>query len=165
VIDWGQHVDIPRQVLVDLINGTPAPLPESRPQRGSSRPAAWARQPAMVVPVVLDGTTVVQAPGQMDRYRESRAATKDQRRVLRVLYPTCAIPGCRTPFAATDIHHVTEWWPTGLTNLDNLLPVCAYHHHKIHDDGWKLKLHADRTLQVTFPDGSQMSTGPPARAP
>lgn len=178
-VDWGMPVDIPRQVLIDLINGTPADSPAgssdepdssgSAGDGGSGSPrggraAAWEQPPATIVPVILNGCTVLHAPGRLDRYREVRSATREQRRVLRALYPTCAIPGCKASFSRTDIHHIAEWWANGMTNLDNLLPLCPYHHHKVHDEGWKLKLHPDRTLEITFPDGSQMSTGPPARS-
>jgi hypothetical protein len=47
--------------------------------------------------------------------------------------------------------------------LDNLLPVCAHHHSKIHDDGWVVELGANRELTVRFPDGTIRNTGPPTR--
>jgi predicted restriction endonuclease len=56
------------------------------------------------------------------------------------------------------------WWRHGgLTDLDNLLPLCSRHHHKVHDDGWHLALGPERQLTVTFPDGSVKNTGPPSR--
>jgi len=171
MVDWGLPVEIPNEVLIAMLAGPSKGETTSdtdAPANRRARSAAWARSPGTtvaVVPVVLDGTNVIQAPGGMDHHRETRSATRDQRRVLRALYPTCAIPDCRASFARTDIHHVKEWWPDGLTNLDNLLPLCPYHHHKVHDDGWTLQLHPDRTLTIRFPDGSQMTTGPPSRGP
>ena len=77
--------------------------------------------------------------------------------------PTCVIPGCETGFALCDIHHVIWWERFGLTNLDNLAPLCSRHHHNIHDDGWTLTLHRDRSVTVQLPDGRTLNNGPPTR--
>ena len=65
--------------------------------------------------------------------------------------------------AAPSLHHVIWWYHDGLTDLDNLLPICVQHHHNIHHDGWLLTLTPDRTLTITLPDGTIMTTGPPKR--
>jgi hypothetical protein len=44
-----------------------------------------------------------------------------------------------------------------------LLPVCQQHHDKIHNNGWHLHLAPNRTLTITLPDGTIMTTGPPKR--
>jgi hypothetical protein len=66
-------------------------------------------------------------------------------------------------YSRTKLHHVHWWRHGGLTNLDNLLPVCEAHHQNIHHSGWILTLTADRTLTITLPDGTTMTTGPPPR--
>jgi len=169
VVDWGLPVEIPNEVLIAMLSEPPtAATGDDAQAKPAARSAAWSRSPVLtvsVVPLVFDGRNLLPAPGRLDRQRETRSATRDQRRVLRALYPTCAIPDCKAPFGRTDIHHVKEWWPDGLTNLDNLLPLCPHHHHKVHDDGWTRELHHDRTLVIRFPDGSQMTTGPPSRGP
>ncbi|HQZ36850.1 MAG TPA: HNH endonuclease signature motif containing protein, partial [Ilumatobacteraceae bacterium] len=63
----------------------------------------------------------------------------------------------------TKIHHVHWWRRGGCTDLDNLLPLCSKHHHLVHEGGWALALQPDRTLIITLPDGTVMSTGPPVR--
>ena len=46
--------------------------------------------------------------------------------------------------------------------LANLLPVCTKHHHAAHDGGWHLHLNPrNRTLTITYADGSVQTTGPP----
>jgi len=56
------------------------------------------------------------------------------------------------------------WWERGgFTDLANLLPLCCWHHHAIHDRGWQLTLTENRELTITYPDGSTQSTGPPRR--
>jgi predicted restriction endonuclease len=106
---------------------------------------------------------VIHAPGQLNLGRTNRLANAAQRRVLRAIYPGCAIPGCSTRFDYCKIHHVVWWRHGGPTDLANLLPICVRHHSCVHDRGWTLQLESDRTLIVTRPDGIQMTTGPPSR--
>ncbi|MFZ9481813.1 MAG: HNH endonuclease signature motif containing protein [Ilumatobacteraceae bacterium] len=95
--------------------------------------------------------------------RRQRLASRDQRRALRVLYPTCAL--CDTAFENCEIHHLHPWEHGGATDIDNLLPLCVKHHHLAHEGGWHLQLQADRTLRVTRPGGIVTDHGPPtARA-
>jgi hypothetical protein len=68
---------------------------------------------------------------------------------------------CDTPFEHTQIHHVTWYTLDGLTNIDNLLPLCGRHHHLVHEGGWTLHLAADRTLTITRPDGHTSTHCPP----
>lgn len=128
-VDWGLPVEIPHRVLHDL----------------------WGV--ADVVPVVVRNGIVLHAPGQLDLGRTTRLANRAQRRALRALYPTCAIPGCEVRFRHCKIHHVVWWRHGGRTDLHNLLPLCQRHHTTVHRDGWELHLGVDRTLTVRPPDG------------
>jgi hypothetical protein len=141
VIDWGLPVELPVDVLRRL----------------------WPE--ALIHPVVVAGGIVVHAPGELNLGRSTRLANRAQRRTLRGLYPTCALPDCPVRYDACDIHHVTWWEPPhdGPTDLDNLLPTCNRHHHAIHDRHWQLKLTPDRTLTITYPDGHTETTRPPMR--
>ena len=103
-------------------------------------------------------------PADLDLGRRQRLASAAQRRVLRALYPRCAIPGCEVRFSRLRMHHVWWWEHGGPTDLDNLLPICSRHHTAVHERGWQLKLLPERTLEITFPDGETMTTGPPRRA-
>jgi hypothetical protein len=119
----------------------------------------------VVHPVVVAGGVVVHAVGELNLGRTTRLANRTQRRVLRALYPTCALPSCSVRFDHCDIHHVI-WWESperGRTDLENLLPVCDRHHHAVHERGWQLKLTPDRELAVTYPDGRTETTRPPMR--
>jgi hypothetical protein len=136
-VDWGLDVDIPTSVAVDL-----------------------ARR-ARVRTIILDDNEVVSAPGRLHLGRSSRVANAAQRRLLRVWYPTCAVPNCPVRYDHTKAHHVIWWRCGGTTDIDNLLPLCERHHHRVHDDGWQLHLAANRTLTITYPDGTTCTTGPP----
>jgi hypothetical protein len=139
VLDWGLPVELPDHVLLEL----------------------YPR--AVVHPVIVRGGVVLHAPGRLDLGRTTRVANAAQRRVLRALYPSCAIPSCEVRFHHCEVHHVVWWRHGGSTDLANLLPLCVRHHGRVHDDGWQLSLSGERQLVVTLPDGTRLTTGPPRR--
>ena len=138
-VDWGLPVEIPWSVLVELFGD------------------------ADVYPVIVRNGVVLYAPGQLDLGRSTRLANRAQRRALRALYATCGIPGCGTSFDRCKIHHVIWWRHGGLTDLENLLPLCVHHHTRVHRDGWVITLGPGRTLTLRLPDGTVHNTGPPGR--
>ncbi|MEO7397983.1 MAG: HNH endonuclease signature motif containing protein, partial [Ilumatobacteraceae bacterium] len=93
--------------------------------------------------------------------RITRLATRQQRRALRAMYKTCAIPECTVASRSCQPHHIWFWRNGGPTDLDNLIPLCSKHHHCVHEGGWHLVLASDRSLTITFPDGSTQRAGPP----
>ncbi|HSB85490.1 MAG TPA: HNH endonuclease [Ilumatobacteraceae bacterium] len=98
--------------------------------------------------------------------RARRLASPDQVRALRAMYQCCAIPGCPTRFDKTQIHHVKFFGKhNGGTDIDDELPLCHQHHHRVHEGGWQLTLDQHRNLTITYPDGTTMTTGPPRRRP
>ena len=77
------------------------------------------------------------------------------------MYRTCGHPDCTVRFADCEIHHVIAWiHQHGPTNLANLLPLCNQHHHLVHDAGWHLTLHPDRTITLQRPDHTVAYHGP-----
>jgi hypothetical protein len=111
--------------------------------------------------VVVRNGVVLHAPGILNLGRTTRLANRAQRRALRGWYATCAIPGCAVHYDRCVLHHVIWWRNDGRTDLENLLPVCTRHHHKIHDAGWEVTLGPNRELTIRFPDGTIQTTGPP----
>jgi hypothetical protein len=55
----------------------------------------------------------------------TRLATPEQRRALRAMYRTCAVPGCCVAWDSVVIHHLKYYRNRGPTDIDNLLPRCA----------------------------------------
>jgi hypothetical protein len=139
-VDWGLPVEPPLQVLLDTF------------------------ERADVHGVVVRNGVVLHAPGELDLGRTTRLANRAQRRALRALYATCAVPGCAARYDNCTTHHILWWRNGGRTDLCNLPPLCSKHHHLAHQGGWKLQLGANRTLTITLPDGTTMTTGPPTRA-
>ena len=79
----------------------------------------------------------------------------------------CVFPGCDTPPAACQVHHLKPRASGGLTKLGNLVLLCAFHHLiAVHQWGWTLTLHAHGTTTAVSPDGTRTlhSHGPPHRA-
>jgi hypothetical protein len=114
--------------------------------------------------VVVRNGVVRNAPGELNLGRTTRLANRAQRRALRGLYRTCAIPGCAVHYDRCKLHHVIWWRNQGRTDLNNLLPVCAVHHGRIHNDNWVIELGPNRELTLTLPDGTTHATGPPGRS-
>ena len=140
VVDWGIPVEVPHRVLADLMHD------------------------GVVHTVIVRNGVVLHAPGNLDLGRSTRLASPAQRRALRALYATCAIPGCSVRYDRCKLHHIIWWRNGGRTDLANLLPVCPRHHTKIHDGGWDIELGPNRQLTIRFPDGTIHNTGPPKRA-
>jgi hypothetical protein len=144
--------------------GVPGPAIEfSIPVEMPRRVLAELAGQADVIGVVVRNGVVLYAPGELNLGRSTRLANRPQRRALRALYRCCAIPGCSTAYDRCKLHHLIWWRHGGRTDLDNLLPVCAVHHAKIHNDGWVVELGPNRELTLTLPDGQVRSTGPPSR--
>ena len=66
--------------------------------------------------------------------RSRRVFSSAQRKALTVAAGgRCQYPGCRTPAPFLEAHHA-DWWHRdgGLTDIDNGIMLCSYHHHLIH---------------------------------
>ena len=105
-----------------------------------------------IVPIMLvDGVAI-------NVGRDYRLANRAQRRALRAMYRSCGFGTCETPFNRCEIHHVVWWELGGKTDLANLIPLCARHHHLVHELGWRLELAPDRQLTIRQPDGTLYAT-------
>ena len=82
---------------------------------------------AGLLPAVLDGTSQV-----LDLGRTQRLFTEAQRTALATRHTTCAAEGCDRPYAWCELHHRHPWSQGGTTNLRDAIPLCGYHHRRIH---------------------------------
>ncbi len=93
---------------------------------------------AGILPVVLGG------PGHiLDMGRQERFFTEHQRTALATIYETCAAADCDRPYAWSELHHEDPWSKGGLTDLDRAVPLCGYHHRKMHDPGYHHQITRD----------------------
>jgi hypothetical protein len=90
---------------------------------------------ATMVPLILDEHGVVTSLG-----RSTRLFTSQQRKLLAARDGGCRWPGCTRPPAHTDAHHVLSWLDGGLTDVDNGLLLCRFHHRLLHEGGTTLKV-------------------------
>jgi hypothetical protein len=149
-------------VIVDadtLIDGAYHPGSVCETSSGSVLPPETVRRlccQGRIIPIVVD-----QHGNPFQMGRQIRTANRDQRRALRAIYRTCAFDGCDIDIDRCEMHHVTFWEHGGTTDLANLVPICAHHHHLVHEAGWTLHLAPDRTLTITRPHGTVWATTTP----
>lgn len=83
-----------------------------------------------------------------DRGRRRREASPQLRALLgQVDGERCRFPGC-THTRWLHAHHVRFWSNGGSTDLANLVLMCSHHHQLVHDEGYRLRLDADRVLHL-----------------
>jgi len=90
---------------------------------------------ANIIPAVLGGAGEV-----LDLGRARRLFSPAQRQALAEQYGGCAFPGCDHPPSYTEAHHLQWWSAGGPTDLANGIPLCSFHHHRVHDDGWEIEV-------------------------
>jgi hypothetical protein len=87
----------------------------------------------------------------------ARLPSPAQRRALAARYRGCAFPGCDVAPGWTSAHHIIHWNRGGPTDLQNLVPLCPFHHHRVHEGGFGLERRAEGSLHFTRPDGTHLT--------
>ena len=98
---------------------------------------------AGLLPAVLGTRSVA-----LDLGRETRLFTRSQRVAAGLRHETCAAIGCQRPYAWCELHHRRPWSAEGRTDLANAVPLCSWHHHRVHDPGYASTWHPDGTLAL-----------------
>lgn len=86
-----------------------------------------------VIPWVMGGESEV-----LDWGRVKRSFTPAQKRAIAARDRGCAC--CGAPVAWTHVHHIEWWCHDGPTDLANGLLLCSACHHRLHDDGWEVRI-------------------------
>jgi hypothetical protein len=68
--------------------------------------------------------------------------------------PTCIAPGCRKPTISCDIDHTRPWSETGVTDSENLGPLCRPDHCTRHQSGWTYTILPDGDILWSSPIGT-----------
>lgn len=95
--------------------------------------------------------------------REARTVGRRLRRALEHRDRCCVVPGCGAT-RGLHAHHIVHWEDGGLTELDNLVLVCPYH-HRAHHRGVITITGPAQQLVVTEADGTPLPSGSLARPP
>ncbi len=93
---------------------------------------------------------------------EGRSRRNPSRRLRRALHRRdrgqCRFPGCG---ASTWLHahHIVHWSSGGPTDLSNLVSLCGFHHHLVHEGEWSVEL-VDDTVIWSDPSGIPTTVEP-----
>lgn len=71
---------------------------------------------------------------------KQRIFNANQRRAIIARDGGCLIPGCATPPAWCEIHHVLPHSEGGETHTDNGVALCWYHHRTLETNGWEIRM-------------------------
>ncbi len=92
--------------------------------------------------------------------RRTRSIPPAIRRALMLRDKGCSFPGC-THTRFLHAHHIEHWLDGGKTRLDNLILVCTFHHHLVHEGGWKIIEVAKGVFVFRSPSGKMLAAEPP----
>jgi hypothetical protein len=81
------------------------------------------------------------------------------RRAVHARDQGCRFPGCGR-HGRLDLHHIIHRCAGGPTNIENLIELCPFHHHLVHEGGWTIEQLDDGSLRFTRPDGTPIEPVP-----
>lgn len=87
---------------------------------------------ASILPAVLD---TAGQPLHLGRAR--RLFSPAQRTAMALRDRQCRALGCSIPATWCEAHHMLPWGRGGLTDLDQGLLLCSWHHHRAHDRAYR----------------------------
>jgi HNH endonuclease len=110
-----------------------------------------------------DGTHTIslEAPDGtiLDQFPWRRSPTTAQRIEIARRDGGCRFPGCGYDLI-TNVHHLRHWVNGGPTVLSNLITLCAAHHSRVHELGWKMSGDANELVTFTSPHGRESISSP-----
>ena len=84
--------------------------------------------------------------------RKTRTISAPLRRVLNARDKGCRFPGCANS-RYIDAHHVEHWANGGETKPSNLVSLCRFHHHAVHEGGIRIEILDDGALRFVKRNG------------
>ena len=125
---------IVRLTLDDLQSGAGSATVDGLDQRVGVGAARRMAAGGGIIPWVMGGRSEM-----LDWGREKRLFTRAQRLALVERDGGCAM--CGLPPEMTKAHHI-RWWQRdhGPTDLANGVLLCETCHHRIHDNGWEVRI-------------------------
>ena len=119
---------------------------------GSVISPTWARRflcDAAVSRIVMGAASEI-----LDAGRATRTFTAAQVRAIVARDRHCIWPGCDTPAAWCEAHHIHHWTDGGPTNVDNGVLLCGRHHDRIHLHGHAITKKPDGHYTIDLRKGS-----------
>lgn len=123
-----------RMSLADLESGRGSAIIDGLDQPVSAATARRMAASGSVIPCVLGGDSEI-----LDWGRRRRLFTPAQKLALTERDGGCAM--CGLPPGMTKVHHL-RWWArdSGSTDLSNGVLLCETCHHRVHDNGWEIRI-------------------------
>lgn len=123
-----------RMNLADLEAGVGHGMIDGIAQPVSAATVRRMAADAHIIPCVLGGESEI-----LDWGRAKRLFTPAQKLFYAERDGGCA--GCGLPPSMTVVHHM-RWWARdgGRTDRDNGILLCSSCHHRVHDDGWEIRV-------------------------
>lgn len=123
-----------RMNLTDLQDGIGFGTVDGLAQPVSAATVRRMAADAQIIPCVLGGKSEI-----LDWGRANRLFTAAQKLALTERDGGCAF--CGAPPAITAAHHL-RWWSrdAGPTDISNGVLLCTSCHHRVHDDGWEIRI-------------------------
>ncbi|MBO0691987.1 MAG: DUF222 domain-containing protein [Acidimicrobiaceae bacterium] len=122
--------------------------------------------PSTIEQMLCDQPTVRVSVNQrgevLDVGRRTRRISRPLRRALALRDRGCRFPGCSA--RAVQAHHVRHWIHGGHTRLDNLVSLCARHHHRHHEGGFQIEALPDGSFVFTLASGRRLTSVSPISA-
>jgi hypothetical protein len=95
----------------------------------------------------------------LDQFPRRRSPTAAQRIEIARRDGGCRFSGCGYNLI-TNVHHLRHWIDGGPTVLSNLITLCAAHHSRMHELGWKMSGDANAVVTFTSPHGRVSTSSP-----
>jgi hypothetical protein len=92
--------------------------------------------------------------------RKTRTISAPLRRVLNARDQGCRFPGCANT-RYIDVHHVQHWANGGETKPSNLVSLCRFHHHAVHEGGIRIEILDDGALRFVKANGKTIDSVAP----
>ncbi|MCM3658676.1 HNH endonuclease [Agromyces mediolanus] len=119
---------------------------------GVDQPISIATARALALSAGISPLLLGDRRARLDLGRTARLFSTEQKLVLIDRDGGCAWPGCLRPPGYAEAHHIA-WWQRdeGRTDAGNGIMLCSHHHHRVHRDGWRIRLRDDRSWFVPPP--------------
>ncbi|ALJ20951.1 HNH endonuclease [Microbacterium sp. No. 7] len=122
-----------RMTLEQLQTGTGAATIDGTDQPIDAGAVRRLAADLQIIPAVLGGESEI-----LDLGRATRLFTRAQKHAITERDGGCV--GCGAPPGRCHVHHLTWWSHGGRTDLSNGVLLCAGCHHRLHDDGWDIRI-------------------------